>query len=475
MAATQADPPQATTGTAAGHVPLSALRMALDGGSPRWLLDADGVPGRILVIAAGSTATFPLVLSQETLFCARAMLFPHDWRDRRGAVRMSVTVADAGGERSTLWTCTLHADARDSPRGAEVRCLLPGGTAALELAVETEDAARVASLERAIWVSPTLTDPGAPPVPPPAAGAPAPRRAPRAPATRASRATPLISVLVPVHDPPVGMLDEAIASVTAQTFGEWELCLVDDGSSDPEVLAALERHARSDARIKLMRHDTPRGISQATNTAMAQATGDYIALLDHDDTLAPDALDHVARRIAAEPGLDMIYTDEDTLVDGRQVWAHLKPGWSPDTLRTNGYTCHLGVYRRALVQELGGFRSDFDGSQDVDMILRLTERSDRIAHIPRILYHWRAHAGSTAADAQSKPYAYVAARNAITSHLGRIGVPAQVDFGPPGLYRVTHRVEPSTSIALVLAVRATSAGWPTRPPRGRSRPTRAGP
>ena len=262
------------------------------------------------------------------------------------------------------------------------------------------------------------------------------------------------------------MLDEAIASVTAQTLGEWELCLVDDGSSDPEVLAALERHARSDARIKLMRHDTPRGISQATNTAMAQATGDYIALLDHDDTLAPDALDHVARRIAAEPGLDMIYTDEDTLVDGRQVWAHLKPGWSPDTLRTNGYTCHLGVYRRALVQELGGFRSDFDGSQDVDMILRLTERSDRIAHIPRILYHWRAHADSTAADAQSKPYAYVAARNAITSHLGRIGVPAQVDFGPPGLYRVTHRVEPSTSIALVLAVQDiggladAAASWP---------------
>ena len=477
MAAAQADPPQATTGTTAGHVPLSALRRALDGGSPGWLLDADGVPGRILVVAAGSTATFPLVLSQETLFCARAMLFPHDWRDRRGAVRMSVTVADAAGERSTLWTCTLHADARDSPRGAEVRCLLPGGTVALLLAVETEDpsgsrgdpppSARVASLERAIWVSPALTDPGAPPVPPPAAArAPEPRRAPQAPATRASRATPLISVLVPVHDPPVGMLDEAIASVTAQTLGEWELCLVDDGSSDPEVLAALERHARSDARIKLMRHDTPRGISQATNTAMAQATGDYIALLDHDDTLAPDALDHVARRIAAEPGLDMIYTDEDTLVDGRQVWAHLKPGWSPDTLRTNGYTCHLGVYRRALVQELGGFRSDFDGSQDVDMILRLTERSDRIAHIPRILYHWRAHAGSTAADAQSKPYAYVAARNAITSHLGRIGVPAQVDFGPPGLYRVTHRVEPSTSIALVLAVQDiggladAAASWP---------------
>ena len=152
-----------------------------------------------------------------------------------------------------------------------------------------------------------------------------------------------------------------------------------------------------------MRHDTPRGISAATNTAMAQATGDYIALLDHDDTLAPDALEHIAAASPPSPTLDMIYSDEDTRVDGRQVFAHLKPAWSPDTLRTNGYTCHLGVYRRALVQEMGGFRSDFDGSQDVDMILRLTERSDRIAHIPRILYHWRAHADSTAGDARPSP------------------------------------------------------------------------
>jgi O-antigen biosynthesis protein len=448
----------------AGHIPLSALRTTLDDGSARWLLDADGVPGRILVVAAGSTATFPLRLSQETLFRSRAMLFPHDWRDRRGAVRMSVTVADASGERSTLWTCTLHAGGGDSPRGAAVRCRLPRGAAALQLAVEREDSAPATSLERAIWVSPGLTDPGAPlPLPPVPVRAPVP---PRAPATPASRPTPLISVLVPVHDPPIGMLDEAIASVTAQTFGEWDLCLVDDGSSDPDVIAALERRARSDPRIKLMRHETPRGISEATNTAMAHATGDYIALLDHDDTLTADALEHIAHRIAAEPDLDMIYTDEDTLVDGRQVWAHLKPGWSPDTLRTNGYTCHLGVYRRTLVQELGGFRSDFNGSQDVDMILRLTERSDRIAHIPRILYHWRAHAGSTAADAQSKPYAYVAARNAIESHLERIGMEAQVDFGPPGLYRVTHRVEPSTSVDLVLAVEhidglaQAAASWP---------------
>ena len=156
MAAAQVDPPHATTDTAAGHVPLSALRRVLDGGSAEWLLAADGVPGRILVVAAGSTATFPLALSQETMFCSRAMLFPHDWRDRRGAVRMSVTVTGAGGERSTLWTCTLRADGRDSSRGAMVRCRLPGGAAALQLGVEAEDAARGTSLERAIWASPAF-------------------------------------------------------------------------------------------------------------------------------------------------------------------------------------------------------------------------------------------------------------------------------------------------------------------------------
>ena len=185
------DPPQKTMDGAAGHLPLSALRTTLEGGSARWLVDADGVPGRILVVAAGSTATFPLRLSQETLFSSRAMLFPHDWRDRLGALRMSVTVAAAAGERSTLWTSTLHAGGRDSPRGIEVRCRLPGDAAALQLAVEPEGSAAGTSLERAIWVSPALTDPNAPPLPEPtplAAGEPP---------LRLARGTPLISVLVP--------------------------------------------------------------------------------------------------------------------------------------------------------------------------------------------------------------------------------------------------------------------------------------
>ena len=181
----------------------------------------------------------------------------------------------------------------------------------------------------------------------------------------------------------------------AQTFTGWELCLVDDGSTNPEIIAALQRHAASDPRIHLQRHEQAGGISTATNTALEHATGQYIALLDHDDTLTHDALQHVANKLASQPDLDMIYTDEDTVFDGHRLWPHLSPvGHRTRCARTatraiSGSTAEAGT-------EIGGFRSAFNGSQDIDMILRLTERTDRIAHIPRILYHWRAHPSSTA-------------------------------------------------------------------------------
>ena len=147
----------------------------------------------------------------------------------------------------------------------------------------------------------------------------------------------------------------------------------------------------------------------------------------------------------------MLYTDEDIVLDGTPVWVHLKPGWSPDTMRTNGYTCHLGVYRRSRLQEIGGLRTEFNGSQDVDMILRLMERTDRIAHVPGVHYHWRIHPDSTAGG-DAKPYAYVAAREAIAGHLEREGIDATVHYGPPGLYRVVHRVPETVRVTFVLAV-----------------------
>ena len=324
-------------------------------------------------------------------------------------------------------------------------------------------------------MEPALEDPDAPEPPAAAANAPA-ANAPAAdvPAAAAPGAppdgTPLISVLTPVHDPPLHMLHEAIASVHAQTLTNWELCLIDDGSRDPAVIAALQHHADADPRIQLIRHDTPLGISAATNAGLAIAHGAYIATLDHDDTLTPDALATVAARITAEPDLDMLYSDEDVVGEAGLIARHPKPGWSPEHMAALMYTCHLGVYRRELATELGGFQTRYDGCQDYDFVLRLIDRTPRVAHIPRILYHWRAHATSTAGGDQAKPYAYLAQPGAIAEHLQRRRIDARVHFSQfPGLHRIVHDVGAQTSVDLVLALTGTeglaeaAAGWLSQP------------
>ena len=263
---------------------------------------------------------------------------------------------------------------------------------------------------------------------------------------------PLISVLTPVHNPPVAMLEEAIWSVRRQSFADWELCLCDDGSTDPEVISTLQRHVEEDGRIRLVRRDQAGGISVATNTALELARGEYIALLDHDDWLEPDTLEAIARMVGADPSLDMLYSDEDIVADGRRIGLALKPDWSPEAFCSVMYTCHVGVYRRELAVRLGGFRPEFDGAQDYDFVLRFIEATDRIGHIPRILYHWRAHAASAAGSEEAKPFAYPAGRRAISAHLERTGRAAEVQFGAPlGNYRVLHELEPSVTVAIALA------------------------
>jgi GT2 family glycosyltransferase len=450
-----------------GRLPLSALRGGLDEASAgtNWLLNPDGVLGRALLIPAGKTFTVPLRLANDVSFSARAMLLPHDWRDGRGAVRVSVAIIEVDGRGRVIWSGLLRASDRGKPRGRRIQCRLPASATSLQLSVEADGALRPRSVARAIWVDPAITDPHAAPLRAlPAATAAVPHASP------ASQG-PLISVLIPVHDPPPHMLEEAIASVRAQTFTDWELCLVDDGSTDPQIIAALRRHAASDPRIHLKRREHAGGIATATNAALDLATGQYIALLDHDDTLAPDALQHVADRIATDPDLDMIYSDEDVVGDGGLIERHPKPGWSPEHMSALMYTCHLGVYRRTLAVDLGGFRSQFDGCQDYDFVLRLMERTDRIAHIPRILYHWRAHASSTAGTGEeAKPLAYLSQPGAIAEHLQRTGVDAEVQFAQlPGVHRVVHRVDPSISVDLVLAVdsdhglKEAAASWLAQP------------
>ena len=443
-AAVPAPPPMPPLPSTKLSTPLAALRSRPDEGQANadWPIGPDGTEGRALLIDSGRALTVPLRLPAPMTIAGSVRLLPHDWRDGEGMLTARVLADGPDGERE-LWSGPVASSAEAGPReGHAFSCELPATSTAVRLALDPHSPGERA-VARAIWVGVALHGPVGVPLP---GGTPDP---PRLPAARES--APLFSVLLPVHDPTVAMLREAIESVLSQTFDDWQLCLVDDGSRRPEIVQALRDYAGTDSRIALIRHEQAQNISEATNAALAMASGTYVALLDHDDWLEAGALAAVAARIATDPGLDMLYTDEDIVLDGRAVWVHLKPGWSPDTLRTNGYTCHLGVYRSALVKEIGGFRTAFNGSQDVDMILRLTERTDRVAHVPGIHYHWRIHPDSTAGG-DAKPYAYVAARTAIAAHLERKGIDAEVEFGPPGLYRVVHRVPETQQVALLLAL-----------------------
>jgi len=435
-----------------GAVRLSALRMSLDQGSAAvsWPVGAEGIGGRALAQPTDVPVSFALALGGPATFSAEVRLGVSDWRDLGGSVRPWVNAVDGNGATVRLWSEVLTSAADGGvPDGLPVVCELPASTRTLILGCDRLPPPSGSPVGRVFWVEPRLLDQTAPVMvalpgdDPPGYGAVEPSSI-----SPAGEGT-MFSVLTPVHDPPPWMLEEAIASVLGQTLGDWELCLVDDGSSDPEVIGILERHAAADARVRLLRRDTPGGIASATNAALEMASGRYVAMLDHDDTLEPDALEQVARAITANPEAEMLYSDEDIFHEGRRIWSHLKPQWSPETICTSGYTCHLAVYRRSLMLELGGFRSGFDGSQDYDFVLRASERVDHVTHIPHVLYRWRAHAGSTAGG-DSKGYAYDAARRAVAEHLRRTGRPARVQFGPPGLYRVEPKLDPATTVALII-------------------------
>ena len=440
--------------TSEARIPLSALRARLDLGSPRRALVGGRERHHRAIAGAGGG------------LCDRVPAAPHrtrsilgrDGADRPGLARRARSNPSVGGGRRSgrcpsravvglARLCGRGRRARPPTarmRAARLDAVAPARTRAA--AAAPRDAGRARAMARC-----EIVDPAAPAPAPEAAPEPPESVAP--PGREASPDSPLISVLTPVHDPPLAMLEEAIWSVRRQSFADWELCLSDDGSRDPDVIAALRRHVDEDQRIRLVRRDQAGGISAATNAALALARGEYIALLDHDDWLEPDALETVAGTVSADPTLDMLYSDEDVVADGRRIALHLKPDWSPESFCSAMYTCHVGVYRRELALELGGFRPDFDGSQDYDFVLRVIEATDRIAHIPRILYHWRAHASSAAGGEEAKPFAYTAARRAISAHLERAGRTAEVQFGTfPGLYRVVREVDPSLTVAIVLAL-----------------------
>lgn len=266
------------------------------------------------------------------------------------------------------------------------------------------------------------------------------------------------SIVTPVYNTPTHVLRQMVESVVAQTHDDWELILVDDHSSDPGVLPQLRAYAEADARIRVVERPENGHIVAASNDGVDAARGEFIVLLDHDDLLTPDALERNAEVIAEHDDVDYLYSDEDKVDDeGTYFDAFRKPAWSPERLRGQMYTGHLSVLRTAVVREVGGFREGFDGSQDHDLVLRVTERSRRIVHIPEILYHWRTIPGSAAADVDAKPYAWVAGRNAVQEHLARMGIDGQVGYGPsPGLYTVSRALDPSHRVSLVIPTNGAS-------------------
>lgn len=222
---------------------------------------------------------------------------------------------------------------------------------------------------------------------------------------------PLISVVVPVYNVSTKMLKECIMSVVNQTYNNWELCLADDASTMPEVRRCLKSF-ENNPKIKIKYRDKNGHISRSTNSAIEMATGEYVAFMDCDDVLAVNALYEVVKLLNKDKNLDFIYSDEDKLSeDGKhRHQPHFKPDWSPDTMMSLMYTCHLGVYRKKIGDEIGWLRTGFEGAQDYDFTLRFTEKTKSIGHIPKILYHWRERKESTAINPEAKGYIVEAAK-----------------------------------------------------------------
>jgi glycosyltransferase involved in cell wall biosynthesis len=268
---------------------------------------------------------------------------------------------------------------------------------------------------------------------------------------------PVISVVMPVFNTPDELLEKAIKSVVDQIYPHWELCIADDASTKPHVRTILERFAAADPRVKVTYRPVNGHICEASNSALDLATGDYVALFDHDDTLAKTALYEVASEIDAHPQAQFIYSDEDKIdTEDRRFDPYFKPDWNPDLNSGQNYTSHLSVYRTELIRSLGGFRKGFEGSQDWDLFLRAIEKipSSAIRHIPRLLYHWRAVPGSTALQLAEKTYPLEAARSALSEHFRRRGEYVELVPVPGDHWRIKYPVPtPPPFVSLIIPTR----------------------
>lgn len=261
-----------------------------------------------------------------------------------------------------------------------------------------------------------------------------------------------ISIIMPVYNVDKVWLEKAIDSVINQIYENWELCIVDDASTKKEVKKTLEEYSNKDSRIKVIFLKKNSGISGASNKALTLATGEFIGLLDNDDELSTDALFENIKLINKHPDINMIYSDEDKLkMNGKRCEPFFKPDWSPHMLLSCMYIGHFGVYRKKIVDEIGGFRIGYEGSQDYDLVLRFTEKTDKIFHLPKILYHWRKIPGSAAFAEDSKSYAYVSAKKALKDAMKRRNIPSKIYDGQwTGSYRIKYEIIEKPTISILI-------------------------
>ena len=265
---------------------------------------------------------------------------------------------------------------------------------------------------------------------------------------------PKISIAMPVYNVEEKWLRLCIDSILNQVYTNWELCMADDASTDPNVKKILTEYQQLDERIRVVFREQNGHISEATNSALAIATGEFVALLDNDDELAINAFYEVVKMLNENPELDLIYSDEDKIdMDGNRSDPAFKPDWSPDLLLGTNYISHLGVYRRSILEEIGGFRKGYEGSQDYDLVLRFTEKTtkERIKHIPKVLYYWRMLPTSTAVDQGSKGYAFEAGLRAVQDALVRREINGHATHGAAnGLYDVYYDIESEKLVSIII-------------------------
>ena len=265
---------------------------------------------------------------------------------------------------------------------------------------------------------------------------------------------PLLSILIPVYNTEARTLKQCIASVRAQAYKKWELCIVDDASTRPHVRPILEIYARKDPRIRLKFSDSNQGIAATINKAARMASGDYFGVLDHDDELDPLTLFEYVKTINEHPDADCIYCDEDKIDEqGKYCDPWFKSDWNPDLSLSFNYVMHFAVYRRSLFERLGGVSKTYEGSQDYDLLLRVCENTDRIYHIPKILYHWRMGQASIASGPEAKPHIFVKGLAALNDSLKRRGIDAVAGDAPgtwKGVYRVKRKITKPLSCSILV-------------------------